>query len=216
MLILAIDTSGPVCAAGIYDSDAMTMRAARSRNIGKGHAEILIGMISEVMTEAGRDLNDLARIAVTIGPGSFTGIRIGVAAARGLALALGIPAVGVTTLSVIAEKAFADGATQPVLAAIDAKREEFYAQLFSADRSPITTPAALSRDDVQALAAGHNAVVVGSGHAAIFGGETLVDSLPLDVIGRVGARHVPTEQARPLYIRGADAKPQVGFAVAHA
>src|SRR3954453_13483883 len=103
MRLLVIDTSGPECATGIYDAGASQMLAMRSETIGKGHAEVLPGMIEAVVGEAGVPLGALDRIAVTIGPGSFTGIRVGVAMARGLALSLGIPAVGVTTLAVVAE-----------------------------------------------------------------------------------------------------------------
>src|SRR5262245_49510040 len=131
MRLLVIDTSGPECAAGIYDAD--TMLALRSETIGKGHAEILPGMIEAAAKDAGVPLKALWRIAVTIGPGSFTGIRVGVAMARGLALSLGIPAVGVTTLQVVAEPLLRQA--NPVLALIDARREELYSQLFAADGS---------------------------------------------------------------------------------
>ena len=77
-MILVIDTSGPVCAAGIYDSGANALVASKSEMLGKGHAERLIPMIDEVLSEAGLALKDMNRIGVTIGPGSFTGIRVGV------------------------------------------------------------------------------------------------------------------------------------------
>lgn len=215
MRLLVIDTSGPECAAGIYDADASEMLAIRSETIGKGHAEILPGMVEAVCRNAGIALNDLQRIAVTVGPGSFTGIRVGVAMARGLAVALAIPAVGVTTLQVVAEPALQQGKT--VLALIDARREELYAQLFAADGASLGEPAALHYDEARALGERHGATLAGSG-ATILAGATSpqIDALALGVIGRIAARMSPDIKARPLYIRGADARPQTGFAVAHA
>lgn len=213
MRLLVIDTSGPECAAGIYDAD--TMLALRSETIGKGHAEILPGMIEAAAQDAGVPLKALRRIAVTIGPGSFTGIRVGVAMARGLALSLGIPAVGVTTLQVVAEPLLRQA--NPVLALIDARREELYSQLFAADGSPLGEPLALHYDEARELGATKNAILAGSGAAILAGAiSPQIDPMPLDVIGRIGARLPEDTKASPLYIRGADAKPQTGFAVQHA
>jgi N6-L-threonylcarbamoyladenine synthase len=215
MRLLVIDTSGPECAAGIYDAGGSRMLAFRSETIGKGHAEILPGMIETVVAEAAIPLKALDRIAVTVGPGSFTGIRVGVAMARGLALSLGIPAVGVTTLEVVAEPAL--GGARPVLALIDARREELYAQLFDADGSPLGEPCALRYDDARAMGGQHGAVLAGSGARILAGAVSpQIDSMPLATIGKIGARLPKDRKASPLYIRGADAKPQAGFAVQHA
>jgi tRNA threonylcarbamoyl adenosine modification protein YeaZ len=213
--LLVIDTSGPECAAGIYDAGAACLVSAQSATIGKGHAEVLPGMIETVAAEAGLALNMLDRIAVTVGPGSFTGIRVGVAMARGLALALKIPAVGVSTLQVVAEPAL--GHNMAVLALIDARRDELYAQLFSSDGAAISQPAALSAEAAHDLAKMHGAVPVGSG-AHILAGKASpqIDLFPLLTIGAIAARLATDIAARPLYIRGADAKPQTRFAVAHA
>ena len=101
MLLLAIDTAGPDCAVALARSGAggaeILVRA--SERIGRGHAERLMPMIEAALRRsASVDFADLDRIAVTTGPGSFTGVRVGIAAARGLALALDIPAVGVGSL----------------------------------------------------------------------------------------------------------------------
>lgn len=215
MRLLVIDTSGPECAAGIYDAGAGKMLGLRSETIGKGHAEILPGMIGDAAKAAALPLDALDRIAVTVGPGSFTGIRVGVAMARGLALSLGIPAVGVTTLQVVAEPALAQA--QPVLALIDARREELYSQLFEADGSALEEAKALGYEEARCLAGQRGAILVGSGARILEGlPSPQIDSMPLVSIGRIGARLPEETKASPLYIRGADAKPQAGFAVQHA
>lgn len=214
MRLLVIDTSGPECAAGIYDAGAAEMLGLRSETIGKGHAEILPGMIEDAAKAADIPLKALDRIAVTVGPGSFTGIRVGVAMARGLAFSLGIPAVGVTTLQVVAEPAL--GQAKPVLALIDARREELYAQLFEADGTARGEPQALRYDEARSLAEQHGAIPVGSGARILDGlASPQIDSMPLQSIGKIGACLPKETKATPLYIRGADAKPQTGFAVQH-
>ena len=215
MRLLVIDTSGPECAAGIYDAGASRMLAMRSETIGKGHAEVLPGMIEAVVGEAGVPLGALDRIAVTIGPGSFTGIRVGVAMARGLALSLGIPAVGVTTLAVVAEGSLHRG--KSVLALIDARRDELYAQLFADDGMAIGEATALHYDDARMEGEQHAVILSGSGATILAGGVSpQIDAMPLATIGTIGARLPKDTKASPLYIRGADAKPQTGFAVQHA
>jgi N6-L-threonylcarbamoyladenine synthase len=215
MRLLVIDTSGPECAAGIYDADSSRMLAVRSETIGKGHAEILPGIIEAAVAESNVSLKALDRVAVTVGPGSFTGIRVGVAMARGLGLSLGIPAIGVTTLAVVAEPAL--GGQRPVLALIDARREELYSQLFNGDGSPHGEPLALHYEEARQLGERHGAILAGSG-ANILGGamSPQIDSMPPLTIGKIGARMPKDRKASPLYIRGADAKPQAGFAVQHA
>lgn len=214
-MILAIDTSGPVCAAGIYDAGANELVASLSENLGKGHAERLIPMIDDVLAQAGMVLKDMKRIAVTVGPGSFTGIRVGVAAARGFALSLGIPAIGVTTLQVVAEEVLEIGPPVPVVAAIDARRDEIFAQVFDADGEALTDPEAYGYDDVRAIVSRFDAILTGSGAAALEGKPHRQDVYPLDRIARIAARLPDDTKASPVYIRGAGAKPQIGFAIKH-
>lgn len=214
-MILVIDTSGPVCAAGIHDSGRNLLVASKSETLGKGHAERLMPMINEVLGEAGLALRDMSRIGVTIGPGSFTGIRVGVAAARGFALSLGIPAVGVTTLQVVAEQVLEIDPPAPVVAAIDAGRAEIFAQAFLPKGVMLTEPAAYDYDAVTLMVDRFGAIPVGSGFDAIEGRDHGPDSYPLDRIGRIAARLPDDIRASPVYIRGAGAKPQTGFAVKH-
>ncbi|MCL3881946.1 tRNA (adenosine(37)-N6)-threonylcarbamoyltransferase complex dimerization subunit type 1 TsaB [Marivita sp. GX14005] len=118
--ILAFDTSAAHCAAALLCGDAVI--ESRAETLAKGQAERLLPFLQEILNETGHDWRDLARIGVGIGPGNFTGIRISVAAARGLALGLGIPAIGVSTLDAIAYLHFG------AMAAVTAPRDMLYAQ----------------------------------------------------------------------------------------
>lgn len=215
-MILTIDTSGPECAAGIYDADARALVASRSETLGKGHAERLMPMIDEVLQAAGLSLKDMTRVGVTVGPGSFTGIRVGVAAARGFALSLGIPAIGVTTLQVVAEQVLEIDPPAPVVAAIDAGRAEIFAQAFLPGGVMLTEPAIYEHDAIRAMIERFGAIVTGTGLDALEGRAHGPDLYPLDRIGRIAARSPDDTRPSPVYLRGAGAKPQSGFAVKHA
>lgn len=210
MIVLAIDTAGIDCSAAVFDSSAGRLRSAVSEEIGKGHAERLMAVIDQALDEAGIDLKAVGKIAVVIGPGSFTGIRVGVAAARGLALSLGIECVGVSTLETLAAFHQAvSGSGKPVLVAMDAKREEIYAQAFSADGAPLNEPAALSAEDLDNLAASLSAEVTGSWVSKTG------DRFDIGTVARIGAlKDAAGTRPKPLYLRGPDAKPQMGFALA--
>ncbi|MBD9374051.1 tRNA (adenosine(37)-N6)-threonylcarbamoyltransferase complex dimerization subunit type 1 TsaB [Rhizobium sp. ARZ01] len=219
MILLAIDTSGSGCYVAIYDSDADRTLGIGGEEIGRGHAERLMDFTDQALANAGVDLLQIERIAVTIGPGSFTGIRVGVAATRGLSLALGIPSVGITTLAVLASQHLRDHPGAPVFVAMDAKRGEAYCQAFSSDGLPASEAAVLSLDDAKAAAALAGGTVVGSAAPLLSGGEpaSLVDGLSIEVVARLGALADPAaDRPKPLYLRGPDAKPQAGFAIARA
>src|SRR5471030_369737 len=102
MLILAIDTALDACAAAVLDTDTGQLIAVESQPMKRGHAEALMPLIARVMKQAELPFAALDRIAVTTGPGSFTGLRVGLSAARGIALATGKPAVGLSTLAAFA------------------------------------------------------------------------------------------------------------------
>ncbi len=210
MIVLAIDTAGIDCSAAVLDSSAGTLLSAVSEEIGKGHAERLMAVIDQALDEAGIQLQAVGKIAVAIGPGSFTGIRVGVAAARGLSLSLGIDCVGVSTLETLAASHRAAGRSEKlVIVAMDAKREEIYAQAFGTDGSPLNEPAALSADDVGKLAVSLSAELTGS-WASKAG-----DRFDIGMVARIGARKdAAGTRPKPLYLRGPDAKPQLGFALA--
>jgi len=223
MKILAVDTAANLCAAAIYDADEARVLAAVSENIGKGHAEVLMGYIERALDEAGTSFAEIGRIAVNVGPGSFTGVRIGVSAARGFALALGCPAIGVTAFEALAVEARDANPGKPVLVAIDAHRGEIYAQLFGADGKPAGEPLAGQPDDVLALLSQASQGLVITGSAAPIINETLgqkpfpvvsqAATGSIETIARIAAGRAPGEAPKPLYLRGADAKPQTGFAL---
>ncbi|MEL7228651.1 MAG: tRNA (adenosine(37)-N6)-threonylcarbamoyltransferase complex dimerization subunit type 1 TsaB [Pseudomonadota bacterium] len=100
-MLLAFDTSGPHCTAVLANPDG-TPVASRSEDIGRGHAEHLMGLVEEVLSEGRSGWQDIECVGCTIGPGSFTGLRVGLAAAQGLTLALNKPGVGVSVFEVLA------------------------------------------------------------------------------------------------------------------
>lgn len=203
MRILAIDTALAACSVAVW-RDGETL-AREVRPMARGQAEALIPMTQAAMAVASLEFADLDRIAVTVGPGSFTGIRVGLAAARGLALAIGKPVIGVTTLEVLAAMC----PDRPVLAAIDARRGQVYAQRFAPGAE--TAPAVLSLADASALAVGRG-TGVGDGAPLLALPEdwrVVVESLPDPaVLAALAALRPVTERPpAPLYLRAPDATP---------
>lgn len=201
MRILAIDTALAACSVAVWQ-DGRTL-AAETRPMARGQAEAVVPMAQVIMTAAGLSYTDLDRIAVTVGPGSFTGIRVGLAAARGFALAAGKPVIGVTTLEALAS----GGAT---IAAIDARRGEVYAQRFGADP---TAPALMPIAEASALASG-DGVAVGNGAPllALPPGWRVLDVTlpdPTAVAAIAATRPVPAQPPGPLYLRAPDATPNL-------
>lgn len=215
MLTLALDTANDRVAVALAGDGRETVRAEA---ISRGHAERLFPLIDELFAEAGRTVGDLGRIAVNIGPGSFTGIRIAVAAARGLGVALNVPVVGIDALRLIAAS-LGEPATGPVLSAIDARRGEVYAGLYGPKGEVIEPPFAAEAEEVLARVGDRAVIMAGSG-AAILSHQAAVSGrrvLPIDAmtgtnplaLARLGAAADPAlAPARPLYLRAPDAKAQ--------
>ena len=139
MNLLALDAATSACSVACWSGGAII--AQREETAGKRQAEILMPMVQSAMREAGFDYNMVDLIAVTIGPGSFTGVRIGLATARGLALASGLPLIGVTTLQALAAAPPPDERQGgPILAVLDARREQLYGQFFNINGDPASDP----------------------------------------------------------------------------
>jgi len=206
-LILAFDTSAAHCAAALLSGDEVL--SAAFEPMAKGQAERLFGLLNQVLGEAGKDWPDLSAIAVGIGPGNFTGIRISVSAARGLALSLGVPAIGVTGF-----EALTVGLPRPVLASIDARRGQRFVQLI--DRVGAHQPALLESGSwpTEMSVCGAHCVGDDADEAAEqVGGISTKPLYPLAVaIARVAAGRLdrPATRPAPLYIRAADAAPSSG------
>ncbi|PBC22924.1 MULTISPECIES: tRNA (adenosine(37)-N6)-threonylcarbamoyltransferase complex dimerization subunit type 1 TsaB [unclassified Mesorhizobium] len=218
MKVLAIDCAASLCAACVYDAAAGRELGRAVLDLGKGHAEHLMAVIAEALKAAATDYPGLGAIAVSVGPGSFTGLRVGVSTARGLALALKIPAIGVTTLEALAAEAALAFPGRAVLAALDAGREEIHAALY--DRALVLTygPAVTTLPEVSALARETSAALAGTaavqiaesvGRRSDIGPQTATADIL--TYARLAAAKGEGERPKPLYLRGADAKPQAGF-----
>jgi tRNA threonylcarbamoyladenosine biosynthesis protein TsaB len=218
MLILAIDTALDACAAGILDTEAGRLIAWESRPMKRGHAEALMPLIARVMSAAGVAFAALDRIAVTTGPGSFTGLRVGLSAARGIALAADKPAVGITTLTAYAAPVVSQNGEQPVIAAIDARHDHVYFQVVSGDGSPLIRPRLAPIEEAVGAwrygaphLVGNAAGILGERWPAEAPPPFKVEAMPAPDIAWVawlGAAVNPeTAPARPYYLRAPDAKP---------
>lgn len=222
MKILALDTASSWCAAAVYDSGTNMVLAEISKNIGKGHAEVLMDYIEQAITQSGIAMAKLDRVAVNVGPGSFTGVRIGVSAARGFALALDRPALGVSAFDALASEVAISHPGQPVLVLLEAHRGEIYVQAFGTEGVAITGPMVLAREEALALIQQQSSDTILAGSAAAALNETLAGSFSVErgeptarigTYAKLAALHEPGEAPKPLYMRGPDVKPQTGFAL---
>jgi len=218
MILLAIDSSASLCAACVYDAASSEELGREVLDLGKGHAEHLMGVIAGALERAGKDYADIGALAVSVGPGSFTGVRVGVSAVRGLALALKVPAIGVTTLEALAAegaRAFPDRA---VLAALDAGRGEIHAALYDSRSQLRYGPAVATLEQAVAMAVETSPVLAGTAAALIADAagkafDTGPDAATADIAtyARLAAAKGAGAKPKPLYLRAADAKPQAGF-----
>ena len=213
MRLLAIDTALAACSAAVYDSEDGII-ASESEPMVRGHAEALMPMLARVMAKAKIAFDDLDRIAVTVGPGSFTGLRVGVSAARGIALAAKKPAVGVTTMTALAAPYLTENDRIPVLIAIDARNDQGYMQAFGAGGHVVLPVQLGPLRTLSILKLGPMRIV---GSAA----KRVAELLPADQISSVDNRAAPDiewvaligaassadQPPKPLYIGMPSAKP---------
>lgn len=210
MFVLALDTALAATSVAVLDGDRTL--AARSEPMERGHQERLAGLVRDVMVEAGAPFGVLTRIGVTVGPGSFTGLRVGLAFAKGLGVALDIPCVGVGTLEALAASVTARGL---VAAVIDARRDQLYFQPFEGGVA-LAEPQALTAPEAEAcfeaLPRGAQAItLVGSGARLLTRGRgAVIDDRAFPdpaAVARLTAQAVqPIPRPRPLYLRPPDAK----------
>jgi tRNA threonylcarbamoyladenosine biosynthesis protein TsaB len=217
MLILAIDTALDACAAGVLDTDAGKLIAQESQPMKRGHAEALMPLIARVMKESGIAFAGLDRIAVTTGPGSFTGLRVGLSAARGIALAANKPVVGLTTLTAYAAPVVSQNLEQPVISAIDARHDQVYFQVVSGNGGSLIRPRVAPIEEALGAArfgaphlVGNAAKILSERWPAQAPAPFKVDAQSAPDIAWVawlGAAVSPnTAPARPYYLRAPDAK----------
>ncbi|MBN2628980.1 MAG: tRNA (adenosine(37)-N6)-threonylcarbamoyltransferase complex dimerization subunit type 1 TsaB [Rhodobacteraceae bacterium] len=197
--VLAFDTSAAHCAAALLLPGGGSL--IRIEDMAKGQAERLLPLLEEVLAQAGLTWQALSALGVGTGPGNFTGVRIAVAAARGLSLSLGIPAIGVTRL-----EALAYGLPRPITVIEDARRDEVYVQRFDRAEAGAASLA-------PAVAFSVDGPVTGSG-AALIGLPAVIQPVPLvEAIARIAALRIrcgtktPQPRPAPFYLRGADAAP---------
>jgi tRNA threonylcarbamoyladenosine biosynthesis protein TsaB len=212
--ILAFDSSGAACSAALWVGGAVVAR--RFEPMQRGQAERLMPMIIETMAEGRCEFAALDLIAVTVGPGSFTGLRVGLAAARGLALAGNVRVAGVTTFDAALEALpVAATAGRSVAIALDSKRGDLFVQFYDLERRPISGPAILASARLRAAAPAGPLYVGGDGASLAAGHITAGDDVVLAAPGSfIDAGHVAALAARrgakellppaPLYLRAAD------------
>ncbi|WP_038035372.1 tRNA (adenosine(37)-N6)-threonylcarbamoyltransferase complex dimerization subunit type 1 TsaB [Thermopetrobacter sp. TC1] len=215
MLILGMDSCLQACSVALCDRASGQVLSHRREELERGHAEILPDMVDAVMMDAGDPYERLAFIAVTRGPGSFTGVRIGLSFARALGVTLEIPVTAMTTLEAIARNVGANPERLPVASVIDARRDEVYIQVFDADYAPLTDAMAVRADEAAAILPPGPCLLIGTGAEFLADEDTgrfLADASPLPD-AEVVAMHSLVEPApqtlpEPLYLRPPDAKPQ--------
>jgi tRNA threonylcarbamoyladenosine biosynthesis protein TsaB len=212
MRVLVVDTALGLCTAGVFEVQGADVRrlGLRSEPMAKGHSERLAGFARDAMTEAGLGFGAIDRIGVTVGPGSFTGLRVGLAFAHGLGAAVDRPVVGVSSLDALA----ASGEAEAVAALIDARRSQVYARFWTNGLAG-GAPEALSLDAAAARIADlpPGAVLIGSGAALFSDAFPGMMQAPLagpapEALARLAAAADPAiSPPRPLYLRAPDAAP---------
>lgn len=188
-LILGFDTSAAHCTAALVAGDKVVQHAVEP--MAKGQAERILALCEELLTASGKAWADLQAIGVGIGPGNFTGIRIAVSAARGVALGLGVPAVGVSNFD-----ALRLGQADPCACAVDARRDQVYLQGFG--NAQLCEPQVFDADQLPPFT------------GPLIGANGQPPAYPVAVaIAKIAAQRFKTETARPapLYLRAPDAAP---------
>ena len=212
---LGLDSTGAACSAAIWRAERVV--AHRFAAMERGQAEALMPMVAAVLEEAALAIDALDLIAVTVGPGAFTGVRIGIAAARGLSLASGVPALGVSSFVAAAAQApLEERQRRPLLVALDSRRAEFFVEMFGTDDTPLGLGALLSVDEIAARLPAEPLLLAGDAAAALAGALQRRDLALASRAGAIDAGDVARLAARawqpgmrppppePLYLRAPD------------
>ena len=219
MRVLAIDTALAACSAAVLDTSYGGIIASESLPMPRGHAEALMPLLARVMKESDMTFHDIDRVAVTIGPGSFTGLRVGIAAARGIGLATGKPVVGVSTLCAYAAPRRDADHNDRIVAAIDARHSHVYMQVFDCGGATLAAPRLAPLSEAVRAASDIASCIVGSAAQAVADelSKTAAKSVTVDArpapdivwVARIGATlREDKAPAKPLYLRAPDAQPQ--------
>lgn len=197
--LLAFETSGAALSAAAAEGERLV--AYRHEDGVRGHAERLLPVLQQVLATAGWGWRSIELVAVTLGPGNFTGLRAGIAVARGLSLALGCPALGLGTLEVMAQaEAERQPDAGPMQALLDARRGEVYAQPFAEDLTPLDVPRLLTEAKAASLPYRRAAMPPDARSLALLAAHRLAG----------GAEATAGSTLRPLYLRAPDARPGAG------
>jgi tRNA threonylcarbamoyl adenosine modification protein YeaZ len=219
MRVLAIDTALDACSAAVLDTNRGGLTARETLTMTRGHAEALMPLIARVMDAAEIGFAELDRIAVTTGPGSFTGLRVGISAARGIALAAGKPAIGLSTLAGLAAPLIAEDDSTNVVAAIDARRDHVYLQVFGAGGRTLVSPRIATVRNAVRMGAVGAARLIGSAAGLLASvwpkganPPVLVDNRGAPDVAWIARLGAATAEGygppKPLYLRAPEARPQ--------
>ena len=219
MRVLAIDTALEACSVAVLDTERTDLRAHESLPMQRGHAEALMPLVARVLDRVRLDFSAIDRVAVTTGPGSFTGLRVGIAAARGIALASGKPAIGLTTLAAFAAPFIASDDTLPVVVAIDARHDHVYLQVFGPGGRTLVAPRVAPLREALRISSTGAPRVTGTAATKLSALWPAGERAPTKVeqrgapdinwVARLGAAASDTgTPPKPLYLRPPDAHPQ--------
>ncbi len=202
--VLAFESSLGGCVASVINGDVAHSRAIETE---REQAAKLMPMVQEVLAEAKVAFADIGLIVTTVGPGSFTGLRIGLSAARTLGLALNIPVQGVSTLEAVARSAVPE--SKPCLVVLESKRTDFYVQAFDGDKNPMGDAGCVEPDDLRALIAEHDYVLCGDGLERLGAEGRSIKLLDPEILARAGLALFlknggRADKPEPVYLRGAD------------
>ena len=226
MKILAIDTALDACQAAVFDSAEGKLLAMLSHDMRRGHAEALVPVIADAMKAAKLDYSDLDRIATTVGPGSYTGLRVGISAAKGLAFASGKPVVGISTLAALSAPLIEEDPAVPVVAAIDARHGNIFFHMAGAGQRVLLSARCTSLDEAISVISSGQIRICGPGaqllaskwprHSGTAPASVDLRSKPgIEWVARLAASADPLRApAKPLYLRAPDVTPQTSHHIA--